>query len=387
MDQIERRHLDLARDLGLHVEAELDRHFTELRRSAEGIHLIGEVSDRLRARVMANGELMATRIGAAFLQAEGIDTQWVDARTLLHAEERPNATERASYLSATCSFEPDAGLQQRLADVGKVLITQGFIASDEHGDTVLLGRGGSDTSGSLFRGQARGPPARDLDRRAGHVHRQPALGAECAPAEVSSTTTRRRRSRAAAPRCCIRAASCRCAVLDPADRPCHADARARRHGGHRQGRRRRGARQGGLRQEGHHAAVAGNARHVAPGGFPGRCVRGVQGSRPVGRPRLHLGDQRHGLAGPGRQLARRPRARGAGGRRCRSCAASRSSDPARPSAWSAAASAPRCTAWAMRWSCSRSSASTWSRRRPTTSTSPSWSTRSRATVWCAGCTT
>jgi len=150
MDQIERRHLDLARDLGLHVEAELDRHFTELRRSAEGIHLIGEVSDRLRARVMANGELMATRIGAAFLQAEGIDTQWVDARTVLHAEERPNATERASFLSATCNFEPDAGLQQRLADVGKVLITQGFIASDEKGDTVLLGRGGSDTSGSYF---------------------------------------------------------------------------------------------------------------------------------------------------------------------------------------------------------------------------------------------
>ena len=150
MDQIERRHLDLARDLGIHIDAELDRHFTDLRRSAEGIHLIGEVSDRLRARVMANGELMATRIGAAFLQAEGIDVQWLDARTLLHAEVRPGATERANYLSATCNFEPDTAFQQRLASGGKVLITQGFIASDAHGDTVLLGRGGSDTSGSYF---------------------------------------------------------------------------------------------------------------------------------------------------------------------------------------------------------------------------------------------
>ena len=150
MDQIERRHLDLARDLGIHIDAELDRHFTDLRRSAEGIHLIGEVSDRLRARVMANGELMATRIGAAFLQAEGIDVQWLDARTLLHAEERPGATERANYLSATCNFEPDTAFQQRLASGGKVLITQGFIASDARGDTVLLGRGGSDTSGSYF---------------------------------------------------------------------------------------------------------------------------------------------------------------------------------------------------------------------------------------------
>ena len=150
MDQIERRHLDLARDLGITLDAELERHFSDLRRSAEGIHLIGEVSDRLRARVMANGELMATRIGAAFLASAGIDVQWLDARTLLHAEERPGATERASYLSATCNFEPDPAFQQRLASIGKVLITQGFIASNAKGDTVLLGRGGSDTSGSYF---------------------------------------------------------------------------------------------------------------------------------------------------------------------------------------------------------------------------------------------
>jgi diaminopimelate decarboxylase/aspartate kinase len=156
MDQIERRHMDLARDLGIPgIAAELDHHFSELRRSAEGIHLIGEVSDRLRARVMANGELMATRIGAAFLKHEGLDVQWLDARKLLHAEERAGASERANYLSATCNFEPDADLQQRLAAVGKVLITQGFIASDVKGDTVLLGRGGSDTSGSYFAAKLR----------------------------------------------------------------------------------------------------------------------------------------------------------------------------------------------------------------------------------------
>jgi diaminopimelate decarboxylase/aspartate kinase len=148
MEQIERRHVDLSRDLGIPIGPELDRHFLDLRRSAEGIHLIGEVSDRLRARVMANGELMATRIGAAFLASEGIDVQWLDARTVLHAQERPGATERSSYLSATCNFEPDPAFQQRLASGHSVVITQGFIASDSNGDTVLLGRGGSDTSGS-----------------------------------------------------------------------------------------------------------------------------------------------------------------------------------------------------------------------------------------------
>ena len=115
MEQIERRHCDLSRDLGLPISAELEHQFAELRKMASGIHLIGEVSDRLRARVMATGELMATRIGAAYLAAEGLDVQWLDARTVLHAEERPGATARASYLSATCNFEPDPALQQRLA--------------------------------------------------------------------------------------------------------------------------------------------------------------------------------------------------------------------------------------------------------------------------------
>jgi len=150
MEQIERRHCDLSRDLGIPVSAELEHHFADLRKMASGIHLIGEVSDRLRARVMATGELMATRIGAAYLASEGLDVQWLDARTLLHAEERPGATARANYLSATCNFEPDPALQQRLAAGGSVLLTQGFIASDGRGDTVLLGRGGSDTSGSYF---------------------------------------------------------------------------------------------------------------------------------------------------------------------------------------------------------------------------------------------
>jgi diaminopimelate decarboxylase/aspartate kinase len=150
MDQIEQRHRDLARDLGVAVTPDLEEQFKRLRQIAAGIALVGEVSERLRARVMAQGELMATRLGAAFLAATGLDVQWVDARTVLHAESRRNANVRSSYLSATCNFEPDQVLQRQWSEDGKVWITQGFIACDEHGDTVLLGRGGSDTSGSYF---------------------------------------------------------------------------------------------------------------------------------------------------------------------------------------------------------------------------------------------
>ena len=108
MAQIEARHRDLARDLGIAVSPELEDQFRRLRQIAAGIALVKEVSERLRARVMAQGELLATRLGAAFLAAEGFDVHWVDARTVLKAETRRNASVRASFLSATCNYEPDA---------------------------------------------------------------------------------------------------------------------------------------------------------------------------------------------------------------------------------------------------------------------------------------
>ncbi|MGH8305374.1 MAG: bifunctional aspartate kinase/diaminopimelate decarboxylase, partial [Steroidobacteraceae bacterium] len=134
---------------------EVERHFAELREIAAGIALVGEVSDRTRARVMAAGELMATQIGARFLRARGLEVAWVDARTLLRAEERHSATARASVLAAVCGFAPDAALEAQLQNLAPILVTQGFIASDDAGNTVLLGRGGSDTSAAYLAAKLR----------------------------------------------------------------------------------------------------------------------------------------------------------------------------------------------------------------------------------------
>jgi len=148
--QIEQRHRELARDLDIACPPAVERHLADLRQIAAGVALVGEVSDRIRARVMATGELLATEIGAAYLRSQGLDVHWLDARTVLRAEERKGASAKASVLSATCRFEPEPDLQQRLTGLGKVILTQGFIASDEVGNTVLLGRGGSDTSAAYI---------------------------------------------------------------------------------------------------------------------------------------------------------------------------------------------------------------------------------------------
>jgi bifunctional diaminopimelate decarboxylase / aspartate kinase len=149
LQAIEERHRALAAELGVSVGEELERLLAEVREIAAGSALVRGVSDRTRARVLASGELMATHIGARFLRAQGLEVRWVDARTLLRAESH-GASAKASVLSAVCSFAPDPALARQLADGPPVIITQGFIASDAEGHTVLLGRGGSDTSAAYL---------------------------------------------------------------------------------------------------------------------------------------------------------------------------------------------------------------------------------------------
>ena len=150
IEVIERQHRTLAESLGLVGGELLDPWFHELRQLATGVRLLGEASPKSRARVMALGELMSTTLGAAWLNARGIASRWVDARECLAATRQEHASEAARYLAAQCDFAPDPALQARLASHGEVMLTQGFIARDNRGDTVLLGRGGSDTSAAYF---------------------------------------------------------------------------------------------------------------------------------------------------------------------------------------------------------------------------------------------
>ena len=144
------RHRSMADSLGVPFEP-IESLLDEIGRLALGASLIGEVSPRLHARIMSAGELLSTRLGAAWLCAQGIPTGWVDARQCLEAEDpAEGAPDRASILYATVHYRQDPALIRTLEEQPEpVLLTQGFIARDAQG-TVLLGRGGSDISASLF---------------------------------------------------------------------------------------------------------------------------------------------------------------------------------------------------------------------------------------------
>lgn len=150
LTKIQTRHQELATELDVDIQV-LAADFTALTRLATGIALIGETTPRVNAKILAAGEQMLTRLGAEFLKQQGLNTAWHDSRDLLISVEKPHTSEQSRYLSAHCAYEQDAELQAKLAaEPCAIVITQGFVVANPKGETVVLGRGGSDTSAAYF---------------------------------------------------------------------------------------------------------------------------------------------------------------------------------------------------------------------------------------------
>ncbi|MFN3835509.1 MAG: bifunctional aspartate kinase/diaminopimelate decarboxylase [Glycocaulis sp.] len=148
---IKDKHISFAREAGLDAGALLQDRFVTLDRLSGGIALIGEASGRVRAELMALGELMASDLGLALLRRLGMTVEGLDARTVLKAANESG--DARSWLDNMVDESPDAALAARIAP-HDVVLTQGFIASNSRGETVLLGRGGSDTSAAYFAAKA-----------------------------------------------------------------------------------------------------------------------------------------------------------------------------------------------------------------------------------------
>lgn len=127
------------------------REFKHLVRILEGIKLTEEASPRIQARVLAFGELLSTHLGVCILAHYGVsDVERVDARELLVSDAASAKSDEDRYLQAEVLPRTDVAAAAAASNGKRVVLTQGFIASTTDGATCVLGRGGSDTSGSLF---------------------------------------------------------------------------------------------------------------------------------------------------------------------------------------------------------------------------------------------
>lgn len=143
------RHTSLANDLGLSMAAfeGLFQELSDLRGVLRDAHASGETrSPRWLDQVLSLGERLSSELFAAFLRAEGRDAVVFDARTALRTD--------SLYGKAEPDVKKIAALSQQLLAplVAKheVVVTQGFLGSNDIGITTTLGRGGSDYSAALF---------------------------------------------------------------------------------------------------------------------------------------------------------------------------------------------------------------------------------------------
>ena len=103
-----------------------------------------------QAEVLAQGELLSSTMGVAYLCTQNMDVHWCDARDGLKAVLMPHQTAWAQRLSVSCDYQTQSNVEAMFPDNAKLFITQGFIARHPDGNTAILGRGGSDTSAAYF---------------------------------------------------------------------------------------------------------------------------------------------------------------------------------------------------------------------------------------------
>lgn len=142
--KIARHHRQLAVSADVEVADLLDQMARDLSGFSDNTLTLAE-----RARVLALGEVMSTRLAVGLLARHGVNARWRDARDWLQSETVASDSPKRHYLAARCSVMSDPALLAHWKD-DQVVVTQGFCARDAHGDTVLLGRGGSDTSAAYL---------------------------------------------------------------------------------------------------------------------------------------------------------------------------------------------------------------------------------------------
>lgn len=144
------RHRTFCVELDLDPDAVLDERLSRLRALGADPRAVERTLD-WQADVLAQGELLSSTLGAAYLRAQGLDFGWCDARDWLSAVSLPNASAWAQRLSVNCRYLGEDGFREHFAaQPARMLISQGFIARHDDGGTAILGRGGSDTSAAYF---------------------------------------------------------------------------------------------------------------------------------------------------------------------------------------------------------------------------------------------
>ncbi len=100
--------------------------------------------DQLYDQVVSIGEIVSTRILAAYLYKAGLPVRWIDAREYIQTD--------STWREGRVDWD---ATEKKIRELGsfldkEILLTQGFIGRDPQGLTTTLGREGSDYTAAIF---------------------------------------------------------------------------------------------------------------------------------------------------------------------------------------------------------------------------------------------
>ena len=155
IDEIVTQHEQLLSSLGGdEFHADMQTMIDELRACLPQQPVTHPLPAAEQAQLLAFGELLSTTLGVQLLDLQGVHSGWCNSCDYLAACTPPaHHPAHHAWLNAECHCAADANVQAALnALLGdqQALLAPGFIAGSDDGSTVLLGRGGSDTSCVYF---------------------------------------------------------------------------------------------------------------------------------------------------------------------------------------------------------------------------------------------
>lgn len=147
--EIKAKHEQLLDSLSLAMPDSVARQLAELAGLVEQA-ATGASNLAWQAQLMAQGELLSSQLGVALFRHWQTEADWLDSREVLLAIAEENQSDWGRWLSVNCHCQRQPALNQRLVAEAPIHIAPGFMARNADGQTVILGRGGSDTSAAYL---------------------------------------------------------------------------------------------------------------------------------------------------------------------------------------------------------------------------------------------
>lgn len=148
LEELKERHFEAVRELipvknQSHILTNILFNIKELSDILHGVSLIKELTGKTLDHILSFGERLSAFIISEALKERGIDAEFLDSRDLLICDD--------NFGAGRINFElTDKNIELYFKSHTKLQVITGFIASTKHGETITLGRGGSDYTASIF---------------------------------------------------------------------------------------------------------------------------------------------------------------------------------------------------------------------------------------------